>query len=102
MSNPPFYDCDTIRITDVSDSPTSVFSTRCLLEFTVDSSYYGDWHTISRPKEETKKEKLDRISRKKMLASWKKYNQKTPSIIKLKEICRPRNRISAGVFRGLR
>jgi hypothetical protein len=51
---------------------------------------------------ETKKEKADRISKTKMLASWKMYNQKTPTVIKIKQMCKPVHRITNGAFRGLR
>jgi len=42
---------------------------------------------------ETKKERIARIAKYKMLASWKTYNQKTEKIIKMKQICKPRHRL---------
>lgn len=42
-------------------------------------------------KAETKKEREKRIASEKMLASWKIYNQKTPTIIEVKQICKPQH-----------
>ncbi len=44
-------------------------------------------------KRETKKEKTKRVAEEKMFASWKVYNQKTESIIEIKQICKPRHKI---------
>lgn len=44
-------------------------------------------------KVETKKERIKRIAIEKMHASWKKYNQKTPTTIEIKQICKPIHRI---------
>lgn len=49
-------------------------------------------------KYETKKEKIKRIAKEKMFASWKTYNQKTEKILDIKQICKPRhNKINNGI-----
>lgn len=45
-------------------------------------------------KTETKKERLIRISKERMLASWKTHNQKTETIIQVKQFCKPRHKIN--------
>jgi len=45
-------------------------------------------------KKETKKEKIKRVAKEKMLASWKTYNQKTEKILEVKQICKPRHNIN--------
>lgn len=40
---------------------------------------------------ETKKERLKRIAKEKMLASWNLFNQETETIIKIKQFCKPRH-----------
>lgn len=44
-------------------------------------------------KYETKKEKIKRVAKEKMFASWKTYNQKTEKILEVKQICKPRHKI---------
>lgn len=48
---------------------------------------------IKSKKAETKKERTKRISTEKMLASWKIHNDKTPTIIEIKQICKPIHRV---------
>jgi hypothetical protein len=99
MSRPPFYDYyDTgVNITQamsVTDTSASNHFFR---------GYYSNQHEFEeRKKVETKKEKLDRISKTKMLASWKKYDEKTPTVKQIKQMCKPVHRITNGAFRGLR
>lgn len=45
-------------------------------------------------KQETKKEKIKRVAKEKMFASWKTYNQKTEKILEVKQICKPRHNIN--------
>lgn len=42
-------------------------------------------------KQETKKERIKRIAKEKMLASWKLHNDVTLTIIKIKQYCKPIN-----------
>jgi len=103
MAHPPPYDCDT--------SPTRIFSNCYTGSFssiisesgviTITTNYYQNCEP-KREIVETKKEKLDRVSKDKMLASHKIYNQKDMNIIKIKQMCKPQHRISNGTFRGLR
>ena len=44
-------------------------------------------------KVETKKQRIMRIAKEKMLASWKLYNQKTEKIFEIKQICKPEHRV---------
>ncbi len=50
-------------------------------------------NNYSAPKVETKKERIKRIAKEKMFASWKSFNQKTEKIIEIKQICKPQHRI---------
>jgi hypothetical protein len=43
---------------------------------------------------ETKKERIKRIATEKMLASWKTFNEKTKTIIKIKQVCKPKHKLS--------
>lgn len=48
-------------------------------------------------KQETKKERIARLAKEKMLASWKKHNQREPErpkVIQMKQICKPQHRIN--------
>jgi len=45
-------------------------------------------------KKETKKEKVARIAKEKMLASWKTYDEILPNLYKIKQICRPEHRLN--------
>ena len=106
MSLPPYdYDTSPTRISTnwISSTDTSPFT------ITISSSglisvtgYVQSWQTPPKEIVETKKEKLDRISKEKMLASHKIYNQKDMNVIKIKQMCKPQHRISNGAFRGLR
>lgn len=62
------------------------------LTWTIPGNYYQ-----KQKKQESKKEKIARIAKERMLASHKTYNQKTPSIIQVKQVCKPMHRI--GGFR---
>lgn len=42
-------------------------------------------------KVETKKERIKRIAKEKMYASWKTFNQRTPTIIEIIQICKPKH-----------
>lgn len=44
-------------------------------------------------KKETKKQRILRIAKEKMLASWKTYNQKTPYVIDMKQLCKPKHKL---------
>ncbi len=44
--------------------------------------------------EETDDQKKKRIAMEKMHSSWKVYNQKTQTIIRIKQVCKPRHRIN--------
>lgn len=48
----------------------------------------------SNPKPETKKEKIARIAKEKMYASWKTFQQNHISIIQVKQICKPRHKLT--------
>lgn len=112
MAHPPPYEYDTSP-TRISTNQTNLISsndTRITSTITICSdgtsyvttSYYQSYEIPKREIVETKKEKLDRVSKEKMLASHKIYNQKDMNIIKIKQMCKPKHRISNGAFRGLR
>lgn len=44
-------------------------------------------------KVETKKQRIKRLAKEKMLASWKTYNQKTPYVIDIKQLCKPQHKM---------
>jgi len=61
------------------------------------SGCYSDIYIPETKKVETKKEKTQRIAKEKMYASWKSHNQNKPEerkVIQIKQICKPRHRIS--------
>jgi len=95
MSIHPYYEYDTgayvtqgISVTDTS----------------VSQNFFGrySYRYEERKKVETKQEKLDRISKQKALASWKKYDDKNLTIKQISQMCKPVHKISNGAFRGLR
>ncbi len=49
--------------------------------------------TYTYTKLESKEERIKRIAKAKMFASWKLYNERTESIIKPIQICKARHRI---------
>ena len=46
---------------------------------------------LSRQKDESKQEKLDRVSLQKMYASWSVYNEKPDNIIVMKQVSKPQH-----------
>jgi hypothetical protein len=65
-------------------------------------SYYSYQRYEEFKKPETDKDKRDRISLEKLKASQKVYNDRTPTIKIIKQMCKPQHRLHAGAFRGLR
>lgn len=57
--------------------------------------YAGTYATEVRKsvKQETKKEKIKRLAKEKMYASWKTIDRKTSTINEIKQICKPRHTI---------
>lgn len=51
----------------------------------------GGYIYIIPVKKETKKQKIARIAKEKMYASWKTFNDKGRNIIQVKQICKPRH-----------
>jgi len=49
-------------------------------------------------KKETKKQRISRIAKEKMLSSWNSFNQKTLNIKEIKQICKPKNNIGLRVY----
>ena len=49
---------------------------------------------VSSTKVETKKERIKRIAKEKMYASWKTYNDRTVTIKEIKQICKPMHKIN--------
>ncbi len=49
---------------------------------------------INKRQPETKKERIIRISKERMYASWKTYIDKTETIKEIKQLCRPAHRIN--------
>ncbi len=68
------------------------YSTKNSLTIFTKNLVYADVNSPSE-KRETKKEKIKRIAKEQMLASWKVYNQKTENIIEIKQFCKPRHNI---------
>lgn len=63
--------------------------------YTCTGNYYGYSFTFQQKKVESKKDRIARIAKEKMLASHKTYNQKTPTIKHIKQVCKPAHRIGA-------
>ena len=45
-------------------------------------------------KTESKKDKIRRIAKAKMFASWKTYDQKNRYVIQVKQLCKPQHRVN--------
>ena len=60
---------------------------------TYHNDYFDSYRTIKQ-EEETEKEKIARIAKEKMYASWKTYNDRTTTIKDVKQICKPRHRVN--------
>lgn len=99
MAHPPPHDCDTspTRISGNWFSPTDTRSFQIAVSqyaSTYTTGYYQSCEIPENRKIETKKEKLDRTSKEKMLASHRIYDQKDMNVIKLKHDCKPQHRMS--------
>lgn len=60
--------------------------------YTYGTTYSSGSYTFTNFQEkrkESKKEKIARIAKENMLASHKTYNQKTPTIKQVKQVCKP-------------
>ena len=55
------------------------------------TGYYDNFWSQSR-KVETKKERTERVAKELMFASWGLFHQVSPTIIKIKQICKPRHK----------
>jgi hypothetical protein len=45
-------------------------------------------------KPETKKERVKRVAKERMYASWNSYNDKTETIKEIKQLCKPRHKVN--------
>lgn len=66
-------------------------------------TYTNTWDSpqqIKERKEETKKQRRDRLSKERMYASWSAYNLKTISIKEVLQICKPHHRLPHSYRRG--
>ena len=60
---------------------------------TVYSSWY--YREIQQPEiKENKKERIARIAKEKMFASWKLYNEKREKVLDVRQMCKPRHRLN--------
>ena len=59
----------------------------------ISNTVYANSFYQTQRKTETKKERIKRIAKEKMFASWKTYNQKTESIIEIKQVCKPKHKL---------
>lgn len=76
-----------------STSATQVtFNTR-LREVRTDV-YFNCGYGNHSQKEETSKERIKRIAKEKMYASWKTYNERKITIKEVKQICKPTHKIN--------
>ncbi len=64
-------------------------------------TYYASNYYVEPKPVETKEQKTKRIAEEKMYASWKIYDQKTPTINKIKQECKPQHRMSYVVGRRM-
>ena len=76
---PAFY-------TGIDITPTRIDTSN-----TITVSSYSIYQKVQ--KKETKKQKQKRIAKERMLASWKTYNDKTPTVKVVKQICKPIHRM---------
>ena len=77
----PYYSYGVTTQTNIGSSGTVSTS----------ASYFGDNIEIQKEKPESKKQKKDRVSKEKMLASWQLFNQKPLNVKEVKQICKPRH-----------
>ena len=92
---PGFYisQCDPMYVTQpLLYTPTQSCATYGNNTIRLDQSQYANPSRSNR-KEETKKEKIKRIAKEKMFASWKTIDRKTETINILKQICKPRHQM---------
>lgn len=76
-------------------APSSVFEVTHISTFRGTNIYYANGIGYIKPKKvETKKERIQRIAKEKMFASWKLFNQKTPTVIEIKQFCKPRHNLN--------
>lgn len=69
--------------------------------------WYGDYYDNSGTTGysgyvESDQKRRDRISLEKLLASQKVYNDRTPTVKVIKQMCKPQHRISHGAYRSMR
>jgi hypothetical protein len=57
------------------------------------SRYVSNYNYVSK-KVETKRERIKRVAKERMYASWKTYNDKTETIKEIKQICRPQHKLN--------
>jgi hypothetical protein len=61
---------------------------------TYSTTWFGRGFTYPLPKKiETKKQRIARIAKENMLASYKTYNQKTVTVRQIRQVCKPIHRI---------
>lgn len=92
---PGFYLDVTHHISLENAIPTSSSSTD-VTPIRINSGYY--WQRSvqveTRPKPETKKQRIARVAKERMLSSWNKHHDKTMTIKKVIQVCKPNHRIN--------
>jgi len=88
--NPCWGDSCPTQITNSPSSPSITHDT----SRGIFSYYIRTREKFATLKEETKEERIARIAKKKMLASWDLYNEKSFRIKKVIQICKPKHRLN--------
>lgn len=85
----PYYDITPSVFGGTVSTNQSTHPYQCHTPYYSNTSYSSCYNSSSRISaiKETKKEKRDRISKEKMLASWKVYNDKTTTVIQILGFC---------------
>jgi hypothetical protein len=78
--------------TDSSYLPNSVTYSTLSTDTSIAIRYYEDCDSTQY--HETKKQRITRIAKEKMFASWKTHNQKTEKINKIIQVCKPKHKLS--------
>jgi hypothetical protein len=89
---PTFSDYSIFRVTDV----TWIDPTSCSHAYRIRFPYHSDKTKNNNKSKfiETKKQRIERLAREKMFASWKVHNDKTMTIKEVIQICKPQHKLN--------
>ena len=80
------HTCTSVASTSMPDSVTFTEGTTLTITYCSNA--------VQSKFQESKKQRIARIAKEKMFASWKMYNQKTEKTIKIIQVCKPRHKLN--------